>query len=78
MACVYIVLFVNSMFFLNHFIYTVIKLLGKGQLISKCLFGVFTFFQKLNENTSTSSKVESVFSLKKRWLEKIISNFSDL
>ena len=24
----------------------------KGQLISKCLFGVFTFFQKTNENKS--------------------------
>ena len=30
----------------------------KGQLISKCLFGIFTFFQKPNENKSTSSKVE--------------------
>ena len=28
-----------------------------GQLISKCLFGVFTFFHKTNENMSTSSKV---------------------
>ena len=26
----------------------------KGQLISKCLFGVFNFFQKSNENKSTS------------------------
>ena len=25
----------------------------KGQLISKCLFGVFRFFQKTNENKST-------------------------
>ena len=33
---------------------------GKGQLISKCLFGVFTFFQKTNKNKSTSSKVEFV------------------
>ena len=24
----------------------------KGQLISKCLFGVFNFFQKTNENKS--------------------------
>ena len=32
----------------------------KGQLISKCIFGVFTFFQKTNENKSTSSKVEFV------------------
>ena len=31
-----------------------------GQLISKCLFGVFTFFQKMNENKSTSSKDEFV------------------
>ena len=28
--------------------------LGKGQLISKCLFGVFNFFQKMNENKSSS------------------------
>ena len=34
----------------------------KGQLISKCLFGVFTFFQKTNENKSTSSKVKFVCS----------------
>ena len=32
----------------------------KGHLISKCLFGVFAFFQKTNENKSTSSKVEFV------------------
>ena len=25
----------------------------KGQLISKCIFGVFNFFQKMNENKST-------------------------
>ena len=35
----------------------------KGQLISKCLFGVFTFFQKTNKNKSTSSKVEFVCSV---------------
>ena len=29
--------------------------IAKGQLISKCLFGVFTFFQKTNGNKSTSS-----------------------
>ena len=34
--------------------------LAKGQLISKCLFYVFTFFQKTNENKSTISKVEFV------------------
>ena len=33
----------------------------KSQLISKCLFGVFTFFQKTDESMSTSSKVEFVF-----------------
>ena len=38
------------------------QILSKGQLISKCLFGVFTFFQKMNENKSTSSKVELVYS----------------
>ena len=26
---------------------------AKGQLISKCLFGVFNFSQKMNENKST-------------------------
>ena len=52
----------------------------KGQLISKCLFGVFTFFQKTNENNSTSSKVEFVRSFFERnvGLKKIISNLSDL
>ena len=37
-----------------------------GQLILKCLFGVFTFFQKTNENKSTSSKVEFVRSFFRR------------
>ena len=32
----------------------------KGQLILKCLFGVFTFFQKMNANKLTRSKVEIV------------------
>ena len=31
---------------------------AKGQLISKCLFGVFNFFQETNENKSHSSKNE--------------------
>ena len=35
---------------------------SKGRSISKCLFGVFTFFQKTNKNKSTSSKVEFVCS----------------
>ena len=52
----------------------------KGQLISKCLFGVLTFFQKTNENKSTSSKTEFVRSFFGRnvGLKKIISNLSDL
>ena len=32
----------------------------KGQIISKCLFGVFNFFQKTNENTSHTSKNEFI------------------
>ena len=39
------------------------KLKPKGQIISKCLFSVFTFFQKTKENNSMSSKVEFVCSL---------------
>ena len=35
---------------------------SKGQIISKCLFGVFNFFQKTNENTSHSSKNEFIHS----------------
>ena len=35
---------------------------AKGQIISKCLFGVFNFFQKMNENTSYSSKNEFIHS----------------
>ena len=34
----------------------------KGQIISKCFFGVFNFFQKTNENTSHSSKNEFISS----------------
>ena len=34
----------------------------KGQLISKCLFVVFNFFQKTNKNTSHSSKNEFIHS----------------
>ena len=33
---------------------------SKGQLISKCIFGIFTSFKKRNEKKSTSSKVEFV------------------
>ena len=35
----------------------------KGQLILKCLIGVFTFCQNRNQNNWTSSKVEFVHSL---------------
>ena len=35
---------------------------GKGQLISKCLFGVFNFFLKTNKNTLYSSKKEFIHS----------------
>ena len=34
----------------------------KGQIISKCLFGVFNFFQKTNKNTSHCSKNEFICS----------------
>ena len=34
----------------------------KGQLISKCLFGVVNFFQKTNGNTSHTSKNKLVCS----------------
>ena len=34
--------------------------LSKDQIISKCLFGVFIFFQKMNKITSHSSKNESI------------------
>ena len=49
------------------------NILSNGQLISKCLFGVFTFFQKTNQNKSTNSKVEFVrsFFWKKRRLEQV-------
>ena len=34
--------------------------MSKGQLISKCLFGVFNFLQETNENKSHSSKIEFI------------------
>ena len=55
------------------------SLLIKGQLISKSLFGVFTFFQKTNENKSTNSETNLFVCLwKKCRHEKIILNLSDL
>ena len=55
----------------------------KGQLISKCLFGVFNFFKKRTKKVNLryhSSKVEFVHSFfcKNRRLEKIITTLSDL
>ena len=51
---------------LSHPAGTALKNVAKGQLISKCLFGVFNFFQK-NEQKQVdlrfhSSKVEFLFS----------------
>ena len=34
-------------------VWSIARYIIKGQLISKCLFGVFNFFQKTNENKST-------------------------
>ena len=45
-----------------HFVTKERKKCSTGQLISKCLFGVFTIFQKTDKNKSKSSKVEFVCS----------------
>ena len=45
----------------------------KGQIISKCLFVVFNFFQKPNENTLHSSKNEFICSFFGRILGLTIS-----
>ena len=52
----------------------------KGQIISKCLFGVFNFFQKTNENTSHSSKNEFIrsFFWKNSRLDNLLSKLTDL
>ena len=44
---------------------------GKGQLISKCLFGGFNFFQKTNKNKSTWGVIEVKSNLFFRYLEEI-------
>jgi hypothetical protein len=51
--------------------------ISKGQLMSKCLFGDFNFFQKTNENTSHSSKSEFVHSFfgRIRGYKKLFRNF---
>ena len=36
---------------------------AKGQLISKCFFGVADFLQETNENKSHSSKIEFIRSI---------------
>ena len=41
-------------------LYTKLSCRTKSQIISKCLFGVFNFFQKTNENTSHSSRNEFI------------------
>ena len=42
----------------NEIFVRISTLASKGQLISKCLFGVFNFLQKTNKNKSHSSKFE--------------------
>ena len=49
---------------------------AKGQLISKCPFGVFNFFQKTNENMSHSSKNEFIW--KNSRLDNLLSKLTDL
>ena len=43
----------------------------KGQLISKCFFGVFNFFQKMNENRSTWGIIVVKLNSFVRFLEEI-------
>ena len=52
----------------------------KGQIISKCLFGVFNFFQKTNEYTSHSSKnrIHSFVFWKNSRLDNLLSKLTDL
>ena len=55
-------------------------LLFKGQLISKCLFGVFNFFQTTNENMWHSSKkwIHSFVFWKNSWPDNLLSKLTDL
>ena len=49
--------------FFREYIFIVLQWdMPKGQLISKCLFGVFDFLQKTNKNKSHSSKIEFICS----------------
>ena len=53
---------------------------AKGQLISKCLFDVFNFFQKANKKTSPSSRNEFIrfFFLQNSRLDNLLSKLTDL
>jgi hypothetical protein len=55
-------------------------LLTKGQLILKCLFGVFNFFKKINENMLHSSKNEVIrlFFWKNSWLDNLLLKLTDI
>ena len=46
-----------------------VHVLKPGQVISKGFFGVFYFFQKMNENTLHSSKNDFIF----RFLEEFMA-----
>ena len=50
----------------------------KGQIISKCLFGVFNFFQETNKNTSHSSKkrIHSFVFWKNSRRDNLLLNFN--
>ena len=52
----------SSEFHFETFCCTMAMAITKGQIILKCLFGVFNFLQKTNENKSHSSKIEFVCS----------------
>ena len=52
--------------------------IAKGQIISKCLFDVFIFFQKNEQNTSHSSKNKFIRFGKNSRLDKLLSKLTDL
>ena len=53
-------MYITTVSSLRLFVYCADPVYNKGQLISKCLFGDFNFFQKTNENPSHSSKNEFI------------------
>ena len=71
--------YVNSLdYSSNHWMQNQLGLLGKGQLILKCLLGVFNFFRKTNKNTSHSSKNEFfVHFWKNLRLDNLLSKLTD-